>query len=446
MGIGAPFLFLQKIISNFGAKFAATLALTYICVKGFCYFLVSVAILPYYKNLGVTGIQYQQLTVLIWVPWSLKTSLGLFTDTVPVFGYHKRSYIVIASIIGTIALLTVGLVSFTKAMAPLTALLLLPVHGQIAMVDLLTEGKYAELMVKKPETGSSLVSYVWGLYGIGTILASFLVGPLADRIEPRILFLVALPMASATIVPAILGWFPEEKVENPRIRTDKLTAHPKLFRLAIAMTIGPIIVASCALGSPEAQSIVSSIVSIFLAVLGYIWLPDPLRKINLYLFIVNLVYVGLPGALDFFYTADEKCLPNGPHFSMTYYLTFANIVGCFAQFLGVIVFQRYLSLGTFRKSFLVASCIKILASLCDIILVKRYNLLVGISDKYFYIFGDAIILSGITMLELVVSLVLTSKLCPPGIEATIYALLASYQNLVSYKNRLSKRHATPRHP
>ena len=45
------------------------------------------------------------------------------------------------------------------------------------------------------------------------------------------------------------------------------------------------------------------------------------------------------------------------------------------------------------SSFVVAgrTMIRVLASLVDIVLVKRWNLLLGIPDKAFYLLGDAII-------------------------------------------------------
>ena len=94
--------------------------------------------------------------------------------------------------------------------------------------------------------------------------------------------------------------------------------------------------------------------------------------------------------------------------------------------------------------------IRVLASLVDIVLVKRWNLLLGIPDKAFYLLGDAIIyqlccastafslplrsrsepddkraaaLSADT-LDFMPGVVLTSKLCPKHVEATTYALLA----------------------
>ena len=48
------------------------------------------------------------------------------------------------------------------------------------MVDLLCEGKYAELMVKVPHSSSDLVTWVWGCYHLGTLIGSSVTGTLAS--------------------------------------------------------------------------------------------------------------------------------------------------------------------------------------------------------------------------------------------------------------------------
>ena len=50
-------------------------------------------------------------------------------------------------------------------------------------------------MVAHPETSSALVSWVWGQYHVGALLASTLVGPLADALDPRVIFWIAIPLA-----------------------------------------------------------------------------------------------------------------------------------------------------------------------------------------------------------------------------------------------------------
>lgn len=114
---------------------------------------------------------------------------------------------------------------------------------------------------------------------------------------------------------------------------------------------------------------------------------------------------------------------------MTYYVTYANLVGSIASIVGVALFQRYLSRGKFRVAFWTTGLVKLAASLFDFAIVKRYNRHLGISDRAFFMMGDAIIVQVVGMLELMPAVVLTSKVCPPGMEASVYALLVSYQNL-----------------
>ena len=38
---------------------------------------------------------------------------------------------------------------------------------------------------EKPATGSMMVSYVWGLFQMGALVAALLVGPLADSTNPK---------------------------------------------------------------------------------------------------------------------------------------------------------------------------------------------------------------------------------------------------------------------
>lgn len=360
--------------------------------------------------------------------------MGLFSDTVPMFGYHKRSYIVLACLVGGITLSILGLLPFSGEWAPFAALLLIPVHLQIAIVDLLTEGKYAELMVHHPETGSDLVSYVWLVNTVGTFIASLAAGPIADFFQPRFAFLLAVPIAVHTVLPVVAGWFPEERLPPSQrgVRMDKLNAYPNLLKLSVSLTIGACIITASAFSSAYFQSMVSVVIAVIMAVLGLLWLPDPLRRANLYLFLNNAFYISLSGALDYFFTADETCVPGGPQFSMTYYITYANVVASFAAIGGIVFFQKYLSHSKFQFAFLFAGFVRIAASLFDYVIVKRYNLLIGLSDRAFFLIGDATIYQAVLMLELMPAVVLTSKVCPPGMEASIYALLASYQNLGQY--------------
>ena len=57
------------------------------------------------------------------------------------------------------------------------------------------------------------------------------------------------------------------------------------------------------------------------------------------MFLAQALYVSVDGALDFFYLAEPDCLPGGPAFSFSYYVTWANVVGSVFSILGVALFQ-----------------------------------------------------------------------------------------------------------
>lgn len=361
----------------------------------------------------------------------MKAAIGLVSDAVPLFGYHKRSYIVMLSVVGSISLITLSFYQLTPSLAFLGALFLFLFQLQVASVDLLTEGKYAELMVKRPETGSDLVSFAWGLQSAGALFGCVISAVMISKFEPRFMFLVALPLAAQVVIPTLTGKFPEKRLpENQRgIRFDRLNEFPDLFKLAVVMTIGALLVGGSGFGSPLIQSNVSIFVSFTLAYLGFKWLPPVLRRANLYLFLNNMLYVSIQGAMDYWMTADEKCVPNGPHFSMSFYISYGNLIGSLASVIGVIIFQVYLSRSKFRTAFLFAGVVKVAASIFDFIIIKRYNKKLGISDSVFFTMGDAVIFQAINRIELMPAIVLTSKVCPPGMESSVYALLVSYQNL-----------------
>jgi MFS family permease len=89
---------------------------------------------------------------------------------------------------------------------------------QIATSDLLCEGKYAELMQTKPKTGSTMVSYVWGCYQLGSLIASLFVGPIADNYNPQIIFWFCVPLAASIIVPTALDFLSDEPVPEDKVR------------------------------------------------------------------------------------------------------------------------------------------------------------------------------------------------------------------------------------
>lgn len=83
-----------------------------------------------------------------------------------------------------------------------------PPFAQIALADLLLEGKYAELMSKMPHTGSDVVTWVWWCVMAGGLLGSVCVGPLADKGMIKAVYAMSVPLAGQVMpVRMVCAWF-----------------------------------------------------------------------------------------------------------------------------------------------------------------------------------------------------------------------------------------------
>lgn len=425
-GLRALDAFVQKLCKDFGARFVLMLASTYFGVKGFLYQLVTTGMLPFFKQeLGVSGKAYGRYQIVAFAPWGMKAWLGSVSDIFPVRGYHKRYYIVGAALVGTAAVF--GLATLPVG-AGAAALLFFASMMEQATADLLCEGKYAEMMVARPETGSSLVSWVWGVYHLGGVFAACMLGPLIEAIGPRAVWWIAVPFAAQVIIPAFLGWLPEQRVD-PGPKLGLLRQHPRVFFLAFLMAAAALAHVGVELaGGDTAQFVYAIVVSALLCAMGFWALPRQLAVVNVYTFLQEALYIQMAGATDYFYTADEECLPGGPGFGWTFYVTYTQIVGTVAGALGVVAFQTYMSTWKFREVFWISTAIRIAASVFDIVIVERWNVAVGVPDRWAYLLGDAIVYQICYMLNFMPNVVLTSKVCPKHMEATVYALLAGFQN------------------
>lgn len=412
----------------------------YFCVKGFLYQVVQVGLLPFFQDaLGTSGSTYQVANVITFLPWAMKSLFAAISDTFPILGYHKRYYAVIASGLGSLAFALVAFLpvnqSWASAALPFAFLFFLAMCEPV-VIDLLCEGTYARIMRDNPKSASDIITYVWILQGVAGIVAGCLVGPLADNVNSQVVFIICLPFALSVVIPALLGWMTEPKVDTSvnccgTIRMDKVKKNPKLFILAVAMAVSALVTS---MTSAFLDSIPNTIITIVIGavdvVLAFYCLPLGMAKANTYLFMQMVLYVQIPGALQYFYTGSEVCMPGdqGPHFSFTYFITFVGIMQAVFQFLGTLVFQAVMRNWNFRHVLWSTILIYVVSSIFDIIMIMRWNLKAGISDDVMYLIGDAMINQVCYMMMFLPSSVLISKLCPDGVEATVYALLAGFSN------------------
>ncbi|VAH45727.1 unnamed protein product [Triticum turgidum subsp. durum] len=104
-----------------------------------------------------------------------------------------------------------------------------------------------------------------------------------------------------------------------------------------------------------------------------------------------------------------------------------KLVTSIASLLGVGIYNYFLKAVHLRKIFLVTTIIGSALGMTQVLLVTGLNRQFGISDEWFSI-GDSLIITVLGQAAFMPVLVLAAKLCPPGMEATLFATLMSISN------------------
>jgi len=470
----------KDIRETYGLRFSWMVSVYAFGLRGLGNSAFGGVLLPYFRALGVQGSQFQLALVVAKTPWSMKGWLGMMSDVVPICGYHKRYYMIIACILGLCGYSWM-LVMFAELSSPLAqwglwglagAAFLCNVH--IASVDLLVEAKYSELMrdadqdesdeevarlEKKAEVNhvkanpgdsnsddeeedasSAILALIWGCTNSGSFLGALLFGLIvqggaAAAVGSQLTAMVSFTVPFTLVMIALLfsGFLPEER-SSGTIQLDKWRAHYQLFMLAIAIAFSALVLAGTAamISSNKVRLAVIVGISLSLVALAFVVMPRRLALANLYLFIVTSTHLDLGGPLGYFYTAGPECVAGGPEFSYRFYTSVASAVGAVSGILGAALFQSYMSAWAYRRVFQVTTLLHVGASLSDLVIVKRWNrTYLGISDMITYLFGDAAIQPVVSMLVMMPQGLLNSKLCPEGSEATVFAILAGFQNFGS---------------
>lgn len=411
---------------TFDPRALAFFVSVYLGLKGGGGGLLKMAMLPLFKmEAGVGSGTFQTYCIVAMAPWALKPVVGL-ADKYPLWGSTKASYIGIAAIVGTAATAVLAanakkVSQFPNALVALTTV----ANAQIAITDLLAEGKYAQLMRDNPKSGSTLVSFVWGLSFVAQILVSIVAGPVADDGNAHLLIIAAVPLMAQAVIPPLTKWIQEDNESQNSVKPWMI------FMVAIIVTATTVTTAAAIQSNPVVKVVLAALVWAGVSVSAWFTMPKNLRLVALYTFAAIASQLQFVGPLDYFYTANEACVPNGPKFSMTFYLTTASLIAAVCGAVGVMAFEALMGEWTFRNVFRLTTILMCAVASVDVIIVTRTNLKWGLTDKAAYLGGNACMGAVIMMMHTIPLAVLTSKMCPKGAESMVYAIVAGMQNLAS---------------
>lgn len=426
------FSFLRRVLGHVGWRFFVLLILVNMSVKGVVHALIHQALLPYMKSLNQGSSSYQRIYALGESVWGCRGVLGAVSDCLPLGGYHKRYYMVLSNLLGIAGLLLMAClpVAFAENNLWLVAIAQVLLCLQIATLEVMCSGKNSEMMVQNPVVKTDLVSFSFACASVGNLIGCALVGPIADSKGSRVVYFLAVAFAVQPLLPLLCAFFPEARVKKGFRPKKTMSQHKGIFAMMLGLTVAVAgIVAITISALYKAMIPYCLLIILILIPASFVCLPRTMAKFNVFIFMWGVANVSISGALDFFYTAPPVCLPDGPNFSYTYYSTYTAVIGTFAEWIGIFLYQRFLSGWSFRCVFWFTAALRTFAGMFDYVMVKRLHLMIGIPDKVMYLFGDAIIQRMVKTLNYMPAVVLTSKLCPRGMEATAFAVMDGISHL-----------------
>lgn len=423
--------FLDTLHHHYGAKLLWLLFSAQFLVKGFARDFLAKSEPYIYKMYHVDASQRQVYSGVTQMPWAMKPMIGLVSDMFPIGGYNKKPYILVVTFVSVAACVLVGCLA-PHALPQLGLVIcLFFISLQNSTVDLLSEAKYAEKIREIPSKGSSLVSYVWfglqagGLVGVGCA------GPLIASLGSPTLYLIALPAIASIFIPVALNYMEETKLSESQVAEvrARFLAQGELIVLCVLMIIGTSLLTLLGLFSTtKIATIASLLVAIVLLIAFSVLLNPVIAKFNAFALIQTMMSFSSSGASFYFYTDTPEQYPEGPHFSPVFYNTVVGVVTYAFALVGIYTYQRFMSTWKYRHIFIVTNFAYAILCIPDVLLFSRVNVKLGIPDHVFML-GATVAENTSQQWKWMPSVVILSYLCPKGMEATMYALLAGCANL-----------------
>ena len=327
-------------------------------------------------DLALSPAQVAALMGISSLPWIIKPLFGFISDGLPLFGYRRRPYLIISGILGTASWLALGTI-VNSAWAATTAILLTSLS--VAISDVIVDSLVVERAREESlEKAGSLQSLSWGFSALGGLITAYLSGLLLQHFSNQVVF--AITATFPLIVSGIAWLIVEEKTSN-RVNVAGVKEQVGLLWQAITQK--------------------------------YIWLPA------LFIFLWQATPGG-ESAIFFFVTNELGFEPE--------FLGRVRLVTSVAALAGIWLYQRFLKKVPFRVIFGWSIVISSVLGMTTLLLVTHANRSLGIDDHWFSL-GDSLILTVMGQIAYMPVLVLSARLCPAGVEATLFALLMSVLNL-----------------
>jgi folate/biopterin transporter len=336
------------------------------------------------------------LSGIFALPWTIKPLYGFLSDGFPLFGYQRKSYLVAAGILGAFSYWVLGQGGVWGALPPQygvagTVSALLLGSACIAFSDVVADGIVVQKTRQAAASGDTamaggLQSLCWGASAVGGLLSAYFSGSLLEVLSVRDIF------SLAAVLPFLVSLIALGIDEKPVKALESSTA------ALVEGVKDQIDTLWQALKQPD------------------IWKPA------LFLFLWQSTPTS-DGAFFFFLTDDSGLgLGLGPEF-----LGRVRLVTSVAGLAGVWLYQQYFRTKSIKSILFWSTLASFPLGMLPVLLITHANRAMGIPDATL-IFGDDVVLAALGQISFLPTLVLAARICPPGVEAVLFATLMSIFN------------------
>jgi len=426
------FNMIRTLSEVYGWQLLAVLAFGQWLIKGVVWGFSLSALEFLFRDYGVNGPKLQVYKAIVMLPWAMKPLFGIISDALPIFGYRKAPYILMATAAATCAFAAVGFSPVGSIPIQLVVACLMVGCTQASVCDLLTEATYAERIREHPEHGPSLISFVWGGITCGTLVATASVGFVVEHLGASWVYIIVVVPASLMVIPLLMGWLQEQRLTPADVAKHraKLWEQREVLFLVFAMGFATLLLIAVGLLQDSIWVNLSVALGCALVVVtSFAMLLKPIiGKMNCFFFIQTCCVIDISGASFYFFTNDAQQYPHGPHFSKIFYASGLGVFISLLNLCGMWIYNQYMRSWRYHGLFVFANLLMCGTSLLGLLVYTRYNLVLGLPDTFF-VMGTMGAWAIVHMWMWIPGVVLLSHLCPQGVEATMYALLAGCHNL-----------------
>ncbi|MBA4446856.1 folate/biopterin family MFS transporter [Cylindrospermopsis raciborskii CS-506_D] len=341
-------------------------------------------------ELQLSPVEVSAILGIVTLPWMIKPLFGFVSDTFPIFGYRRRPYLILSGILGAASWIALATLVDSTWKATITVTLS---SLAIAVSDVIVDSLVVErARLESHSKAGSLQSLCWGATAFGSFLTAYFSGLVLEYFTTKTVFLIT---ALFPLLISLVAWFITEtsvyQEESQQDRSKSVSIRTQTQQLLQAF---------------RARAVLLPTLFIF------IWQCTPSGE----------------SAYFYFFTNELHFQPE--------FLGRIHLFTSLASLVGIWIFQRFLKNVPFQNIFTWSILISVLLRMTMLILITHTNRALGINDRWFS-FGDSLIIAAMGQIAFMPTMILAARICPLGIEATLFAVLMSVFNLGGLVSRES---------